>query len=194
MLVIIVESMGVPNSTVLKTRMEEKLFTSKVKARWATTSLNEPFSGSTTSGEIRVLCGLTGQYHRLTVDNASQCLPNKIALAGYTTTGMHGFTSQMFDRATWWPTIGINNRFFAEQLSNSGNFCGHAFPGICDKDLIIRAVNIAGQPKQFVYLLTLNSHLTLLPTEIPLYLQVLCKQESAGTQACQLIAQLGNVL
>jgi hypothetical protein len=194
MLVIIVESMGIPNAPILQSWLEQQLFTSSVRSRWATSSSIERFSGTTTFGELRVLCGLSGHYTRLNQNTASGCLPARFAVEGYATTGMHGFTSQMFDRAEWWPSIGMGSRLFAEQLARREHLCGDAFPGVCDDYMVALATKQADQPKQFVYLLTLNTHLPLVPSPIPQDLLHLCATASVGDSACQLISQLGTLL
>lgn len=193
-LIVLVESMGIPSAPALKSWLDNQLFTTQTKSRWMTSSTAELFSGSTTSGELRVLCGLSGHYTSLTQSNTSGCLPVRMAADGYTTTGMHGFTSQMFDRSKWWPTIGLKSRFFAEQLIQSDRVCGEAFPGACDEYLIDKAVKQADQPKQFTYVLTLNTHLPLVSKSIPMDLLKLCRDTSTSESACQLNAQLGAVL
>ena len=113
---------------------------------------------------------------------------------GYATTGMHGFTSQMFDRAVWWPSIGLKSQFWAEQLSTPDNICRSAFTGVCDNYLIAKATNQVDRSKQFVYLLTLGTHLPLMDSPISSDLQKLCTQAEIDTSACQLVSQLGSVL
>jgi hypothetical protein len=193
-LVVIVESLGRPVPAKLQAWLEDQIFTSKVKSRWRTTSTIESFAGSTTYGELRVLCGLSGHYRRITVENAQKCLPYTASLDGYETTGYHGFTSQMFERSKWWPSIGLNSRYFAESLASSTPMCAGAFPGVCDDAMITLASLQADKPRQFVYLLTLNTHLPLEHTDVPSSFRSLCSLEAFDDLACELVFLLGNTL
>jgi hypothetical protein len=193
-LVIIVESMGRPLSPKLQLWLEQQIFVDNITSRWETTASYEHFYGSTTGAELRVLCSLFGSYSSINVTNASNCLPNRLNAAGYNTTGLHGFTSQMFNRQYWWPIIGLHSQIFAEQKLASNSICGGAFPGICDADMISKAVSIADKPKQFVYLLTLNTHLPLEKKILPNNFLNLCHTESVDISSCEMVFSLGELL
>jgi hypothetical protein len=193
-LLLVVESMGMPIAQPVRDWMTRRIASADIRHRWDVAVGAEPFSGSTTYGELRVLCRLAGHYSRLTPADARQCLPAAYARDGYRTTGLHGFSKRMFDRAEWWPTVGFQESLFLEQLGSHGDECGSAFPGLCDKALITRAVGIADKPRQFVYALTLNTHLPLEPMPVPEDLQRLCQSASVADSACQLVSQLGQVL
>ena len=65
---------------------------------------------------------------------------------------------------------------------------------MCDRYLAQIAIDRTVAPRQFVYLLTLNTHLPLSPSHIPLDLQRLCEMEHTGPFACQLLSQQGALL
>lgn len=193
-LVVVVESMGLPTAQPLHDWMTRRIASADVRRRWNVAVGAEKFSGSTTYGELRVLCRLSGHYSRLTPADASQCLPAAYARDGFSTTGLHGFSEKMFDRGQWWSTLGFQQSLFVEQLGSRDSECGSAFPGLCDKILIARAVGIADRPRQFVYALTLNTHLPLDPRPVPEDLRQLCLSSQVADPSCQLISQLGQVL
>ena len=123
------------------------------------------YYGSTTNAELRELCGQWGVYSEFDFAGA-RCLPQIYAAAGYQTRAMHSFTSNLFERASWYPKLGFDRIEFAPELESAGvRGCGGLFPGACDDDvprLIGERLKAAENP-QFVYWLTLNSHLPVLP-------------------------------
>lgn len=124
------------------------------------------FTGSTISGEMRELCHeRTGAY--LTSDafvGHAPCLPARYRDAGYQTTAFHGFRASMFQRSAWYPALGFTGQRFLGDMTGLP-VCEGAFFGACDEavagliDEQLRA-HAAGQlPPQFLYWVTLNSHL-----------------------------------
>jgi len=145
----------------------EKLLTAwiendELKARYRVETGYTTFYGSTTAAEIRELCGRWQEFDALLEQSQADCLPARLALAGYQTTALHGFTGDMFDRRIWYPNIGFQRLLFFEQMHRAGDrVCRGVFTGLCDVqvgdrvDEILRQSN--GQP-QFVHWLTLNTH------------------------------------
>jgi hypothetical protein len=122
-----------------------------------------PYHGSTNDGILRELCQLEGSYSRLQTVEARICIPQRLRRRGYSTTAYHGFSSRLFDRASWFPWLGFEGIEFEEQLIGEGEaeHCGGVLYGLCDDRLVARVVressSTATSPR-FVYLLTLNSH------------------------------------
>lgn len=120
------------------------------------------FSGATTSGEIRELCGLQGDSYEIKSFIAKhECLPSKLIDLGYKTSGFHYFYKSSFNRDVWWPKIGLSNIYFLDYYnSKKRKLCGGFLNGGCDRQLISDLFeSIDNQSKSFSYALTLNSHL-----------------------------------
>lgn len=167
LMVVIVESLGQP---VGDADMQRLLFARyrqpDVARRFSLSTGTTTYYGSTTSGEVRELCGRWGDYYDLLERRDDQCLPAQLRRQGYDTTAYHSFTSAFFERATWYPHIGFEKRVFGEGLTAAGlETCGGVFPGACDRDVphVIAARLKAAERPQFVYWLTLNSHLPVPP-------------------------------
>jgi hypothetical protein len=194
-LFVIVESMGVHNDPVVRQWLQDQLFPQSLAGRYTLAHQNVVSRGGTASGEMRRLCGLEGSYRALTEEAGQQCIPTKYAGAGWNTLGLHGFSENMFDRRFWWPTIGLQELRFAEQLGQDmTRRCGAAFHGICDQDLLAIATSRAQRPKTFVYALTLNSHLPLAPLHIEQNLADVCSRARAGDDVCTLLAYISTAL
>lgn len=164
---ILVESWGQIDSDPAFTRaIVTPLLSRNIAARYTVTMGSVPFHGSTTNAELRELCGVRGNYRDLFTLPRRRCVPDTFQGMGYQVTGMHGFFGDMFDRTSWWPRIGIRHALFLDSFRRTGvvRRCGTAFPGVCDADLIGAMGDQLGKPRQFVYGLTINSHLPLPPT------------------------------
>lgn len=161
---VLVESWGqIDDRPALTRAIVAPLLTRKIAARYDVRLGSIGFRGSTTSAELRELRGLRGSYRDLFNLPRFRCLPDTFHAMGYDVTGMHGFHGDMFDRTSWWPYLGIQRHVFMDDLRRVGNVrtCGTAFPGVCDEDLIRAAADRLRSSHQFVYALTLNSHLPL---------------------------------
>jgi len=138
-----------------------------VAKRYQVTRGSLPFSGSTVSGELRALCGMRGSpVDAETADRLPPCLPRLLHERGYETLSFHGNRASFFDRARWYPLLGFDLSYFAEELDalpgGPPAECGVLLRGACDAD-VARAIRgelarPAPRPK-FVYWLTLSSHL-----------------------------------
>lgn len=192
---VLVESMGLPLDPGVLGWLTSTLNTHRLQARWRIRQSEEGFQGSTTYGELRTLCGLQVHYSRLDDQLSQSCLPRQLAAMGVTSSGIHGFGLRMFDRHEWWPRIGL----LPWQWSDAGlpMGCNRAFPGVCDRAVIARAVQEAQQPAHFVYALTLDTHLPLdvklMPPPQP-ELKTACDASGTSLQACRLVQRLGGVL
>jgi hypothetical protein len=194
-LFVIVESLGVPRNPALRDWLETQLTGSGLSEFYRIQKATLPFSGATTSGELRSLCALKGRYQDLDATIGTECLPSQMRSLGLSTTGLHGFSGQMFDRKSWWPMIGIQTfQFVDSPLIKDLPLCGSVFHGLCDEQLIKNAVDQAIIAKQFVYLLTLNTHVPLTSQRLPSDLTSLCEQWEQNHQACEMVSALGAVL
>lgn len=167
LMVVIVEALGQP---VGNPEMERLLFAryraAAVTDRFELKTGTTTYYSSTTSGEIRELCGRWGDYYDLLDRNDDGCLPARLRRRGFETSAYHSFTGEFFDRTTWYPHIGFDRRVFAEELVGEGlRECGGVFPGACDRDVprVLAARLKQARRPQFVYWLTLNSHLPVPP-------------------------------
>lgn len=150
------------------------------------------FKGATTAAELRVLCGLVGDYRVLLAGAVpAECAPAASAAQGRPAVAVHSFRGGMFERATWWPRIGFGETLFEPELSARGvPRCGGPFAGSCDREAlaVVRAA-LAGPPR-FVYFLTLNTHLPLhARTTVDPALADLCERDRVPADVCQLTAE-----
>ena len=129
-----------------------------------------PFYGPTVAGEARELCGSAMGFGLLSATAAelNGCLPENMHRKGYHSTAVHGYHARMFDRGEWYRRIGFDESWFLDRLQQEGlPVCPGPFPGICDAAASAwigdRLQRDADSP-QFVYWVTLNSHL---PVPVP---------------------------
>lgn len=160
-MIVVVEAMGLPTERSLRARLDAIWTRPELAERFQISQGDTTFYSSTTKGEIRELCGRWGDYGEI-VAPAPDCLPATLARRGYATHAYHGFSPTFFDRDRWYPLIGFEQMSFGDAIEARGaGHCPNVFPGACDRDiprLIGRDLAAAKRP-QFVYWLTLNSHL-----------------------------------
>lgn len=161
--VIVVEALGQPTAPEEKRLFEAAWHRPGWAARYDMRTGLSPFFGSTTSGELRELCGKWSDHVRFDFDHAD-CLPGRFRAAGYATSAIHSFGGGLFGRSEWYPKLAFDKVEFAGELFSQGvGTCDGVFPGACDEEvppIIGRRLAEATQP-QFVYWLTLNSHLPI---------------------------------
>ncbi|MFZ0799051.1 MAG: sulfatase-like hydrolase/transferase [Terriglobales bacterium] len=160
---VIAESYGLMLDPASAARLTSPYRDTELTRRFSVTLGEVKFHGSTVPAEFRELCGL-GVGVTDHPDDLSKCLPTLFQRRGYQTTSFHGFTSHMFDRRTWYPQIGFTRSVFLEQMAQDPGMqhCPGVFTGICDADVARRIGDrlVRHQEKlQFIYWLTLNSHL-----------------------------------
>jgi len=70
----------------------------------------------------------------------------------------------IFERHRWYPLVGFRHSIFGDQLLKSGaRLCPNVFTGACDRDVpafVAKQLARTSKP-QFIYWLTLNSHLPI---------------------------------
>jgi hypothetical protein len=160
---VVVESMGIFRDPELAKRLVAPLTTGPVADRYHVTVEEIPFNGHTIEAEYRELCGI--QLLAYGEQDFPKCLPGYLNELGYETTGLHGFTNQFYNRYRWYPKMGFDHVEFAEDMQAAGinSRCGSGFKGICDAsvaEILHQQLLKPGKP-QFVYWMTLNSHLPL---------------------------------
>lgn len=164
LIIVLVEALGVPLNPGEKALFEADWNRPEWRSRYDVTRGAVPYHGSTTSGELRELCGIWGDYHSVDFGQLD-CLPERYARAGYRAEALHGFDGGFFDRTAWWPRLGFAKVNFGDDLLAQGaEPCGGVFPGACDNSvlpLLAQRLRGAKQP-QLLYWVTLNSHLPVL--------------------------------
>ncbi|MFC0243736.1 sulfatase-like hydrolase/transferase [Rhodopseudomonas telluris] len=167
---VMVESLGYLRDPAARARIAAPLRDPGLAKDYVVTSGQTTYFGSTTSGEMRELCGTRMFYKDYVAQDADRCLPDRLAQRGYATVAVHGFVGGMFERHQWYPTIGFDRSLFgAELIKTTGRVCGDSFRGACDADLapLLAAAQPAdaGNAPRFVYWLTLNSHVPVAPDQ-----------------------------
>lgn len=168
-ILIIMESFGLnSDSTAFKTILNPLKM---LKNDYDIRIFKERFFGGTVPAETKELLGLVGvRYYdikniaKLYVNNS---VPYILSKYGYTTIGIHGFTEMNFDRYIWWNKIGLQKTIFINDLHKKNrDLIGTIFRGAFDIDALEYMSNLEkdlnDQKKPyFIYLLTLNAHLSL---------------------------------
>lgn len=163
LVMVMVESLGAPAGNAELDRLIFARYDDPaVRARFAVSTGTTTYYGSTTSGEIRELCGRWGDYYDLVARADGTCLPARLARQGYEASAWHSFDGSFFARRDWYPNIGFEDLRFRDDLVKRGaETCGGVFPGACDRDVprqLAAHLKAADKP-QFLYWLTVNSHL-----------------------------------
>ena len=171
LLIVMVEGLGRYADPEIQALILEPFRRPDVESRYEVRTGDVPFYGSTDSGEIRELCDQWRGHGDFLLEPSPDCLPAKLAAAGYLTTAVHGFTSKFYKRNEWFPKIGFERMLFAEELHKEGDRqCGPVFRGVCDSDIADRVGAILKDSEErprFVYWLTLNTHLPIGQDETP---------------------------
>lgn len=192
-LLLLVESFGRFEDPTIRKLLDDALLIPEISEYWNVEILDEMFSGSTTYGELRTLCGVAGHYSRLTPLEGMSCIPSLAKAMGYETVGLHGFTSRMFDRDQWWPSVGLSRSMFSHDFPNA-SICEGAFTGICDADVIHKAIDLTQKKNQFIYALTLNTHLPLNDVKVPSAVKNICLQRNLADRSCNMLSALIHLL
>jgi len=163
-LLVIVESLGLFNEDSMNQLLFEPLMSSDLREKFEIKQGEVPFAGSTYAGEMRELCGIKTHFP-FDVSQVKNCLPEKFKMKGYHTVSFHGYYGEFYYRKEWYPKIGFEESNFLNNLKEEFvRTCGMAFPGVCMEDMaqkVHQQLLAFDNKKQFVYWLTLQSHLPL---------------------------------
>lgn len=162
--VILVEGLGLPTLAPERPMFDADWARAKWSKRYIVRHGRVPYYGSTTNGELRELCDAWGRYDRFDFADA-HCLPAVYRAAGYQTMAIHSFYGTFFDRNKWWPKLGFERmKFKPELLAAGARECGGIFPGACDEDIPAQIGERlkAAKEAQFIYWVTLNTHLPVI--------------------------------
>ncbi len=171
---VLLESWGLSNDPSLESTLVSPYSQPEVLARYRVSTGTVAFKGPTLGGEGRELCGTDIGFRLMAAKKSDpkSCLPDWLAAQGYHNVALHGLDGRFFERMDWYPRIGFNEMFFRDQFKQQGlSECFGAFTGICDADIARWIGNRLSKPQsqpQFVYWVTLNSHL---PVPVPSPLQ-----------------------
>jgi hypothetical protein len=161
-IVVIVESLGVPSNPADKALFDRIWNKQAWSARYDVSEGVTPYYGSTTTAEMRELCGLWADVPEVDF-GSTRCLPWKFRDAGFRTVAMHSFDGAMFQRQSWYPKVGFEKRLFMDDLLKlHATRCSGIFDGVCDRDvphIIGNYLRANSDKPNFVYWLTLNAHL-----------------------------------
>ena len=197
LMLVLVESMGQPQSEAIRAWLVSQLQNERLDLRWHLRHGEEAYRGATTRGELRVLCGLDGSYKLIHQDVAPTCLPDLLNSGDFDSVGYHGFQLAMFDRQSWWKTLGLTAYQPAYKDAVPGvKDCHNVFHGVCDAEVLREAVKHVQADRRFSYVVTLDTHLPLPSTAgiIPEEVRALCMRERMPISACELVNQLGGTL
>jgi phosphoglycerol transferase MdoB-like AlkP superfamily enzyme len=143
-----------------------------ISARYKLVQGNVAFHGSTVAGESRELCGQDLGFGIL---NGSpqlfqECLPRQFKAMGFHTIAAHGNSGYFFRRSDWYGRMGFDETQFRSDFHRQGlPECVGAVLGTCDAAIaqwIGTKLGDGRSSPQFVYWVTLNSHLPV-PVPVP---------------------------
>ncbi len=152
----------------------------RVENRYTIESGTLDWNGSTFRGEVRELCWQSRdgvQFGPL-----PPALPTVLKSLHYESCSFHGFYKTVYERDRYYPMMGFDRSIFLNEMRKSGDvpLVGTLFHGATDSYVASMVHQQILQPgKQFVYWLTLSSHL---PINVPFAKQIASpeQQEMAG--------------
>jgi hypothetical protein len=168
-LLILVESWGLLRDTGLESELTKPLYACASKKGLDVREGVTNYKYLTQIAEMREITGFFRTFSSVDSTFARQhSLFYEKRLQGYTVIGVHGYSGGFYDRTRWWPVLGVQHMFFAEQLSKLQlPFGGNPFfRGAEDTAIgkwIFQHAEEQGTEKQFYYWVTLNTHLPLVP-------------------------------
>lgn len=191
---IVVESLGLPNDPALRRALLAPLLdAADLHANYDIQHGKLSSVGSTIHGEIRALCGGT-LAHGLFDDGNHDCLPLRMASAGYSTQAIHANAASVYGRNIWYRKIGFQQYSAGDtEPALTGNV-GKRWGTLLDGETITWASSTAFAPghPHFNYLLTVSTHLPAEP--LPGATPVDGCIEKATAHACLHLANLRLVI
>ena len=163
--VILVEAQGLLKNRDDMRRVLAPLIDSALQSRYTIKTGAVRFYGATMFGELRTLCRIYLPHATpANLPRLEQCLPNELRGHGYETVSYHGFYRWFYERDRWYPAVGFQRSYFAEDLmplAPPSARCGMGFQILCDlwiADQVEHDLLMPGARSKFVYWLTVNSH------------------------------------
>ncbi|HET7348757.1 MAG TPA: sulfatase-like hydrolase/transferase [Acidobacteriaceae bacterium] len=165
---ILVESWGQDENGSINRQLLAFYDTPEIRDHYRIVTGAVPFTGGTAAGEIRELCAsrLGVSVIHAAASDLIGCIPYRFRDKGYRTESVHGYLSHMYLRYSWHPKLGFDQSWFLAELHGQGlRDCPGAFPGICDAQVArwigdrLTAESAAKGPPEFLFWITLNSHL-----------------------------------
>ena len=170
-LFIIAESWGVARQKEVQQFMLQKIYEQQENFEFINDGSFDA-SGSTVQAELRELCQLQVMngyaLSKTPNEKFSSCLGNIFKDKGYQTVAMHGASSQLYDRFSWYQKAGFQKILFAESMPANMKRC-YAFNGVCDSEirkLVANEFQLVKNQKIFLYWLTLTSHAPYEPDDL----------------------------
>ncbi|HEY0673717.1 MAG TPA: hypothetical protein VGD27_15670 [Longimicrobiales bacterium] len=155
---VMVESWGVLADSAAHQQLLDIFHTPELRARYHIRTGVVPFSGGTTSGELRELCGMLTDYLVLNDAIIRDCLPNQLRRRGFSTVALHGYKPEYYSRHKWYPRF-FDRILFEDSLALSAKRCGTQFRGICDREVFEAfAREVRGGERQLTYWLSIDAH------------------------------------
>lgn len=167
---VVVESWGLASDASLRNALVSPYMDAEILRRYKVLQGQVPFYGSTIPAEARELCGNQIGFKLIdaTAHDLESCLPSHLSNLGYYDVAVHGMNGNLFDRASWYRSIGFQERFFHEELKREGvPDCDGAFVGSCDASVAEWIGQYLAQDAVhplFIHWMTLSSHL---PVPVP---------------------------
>ncbi len=163
---VLVESWGLLRDPRLASALTSGYDDAGFRSKYTVSYGAAPFIGPTIAGEARELCHSQMEFKLLDISPARSetCLPDYFHGRNYRDIAVHGYVGGMFNRSTWYKTIGFDQMWFLHDLRQEGlPVCNGAFPGICDGSIAqwigSTLLPASASRPEFVYWVTLNSHL-----------------------------------
>lgn len=164
-MLVLVESWGLLKDSALQQSMTEAL---KEVATEKGYTIHEGITEFRYLTQISEMRELTGYYTSFAAPDSvfmrKHSLLYEKQKQGYEVSGVHGYGSGFYNRRKWWPELGVQRMYFAEEFTKLDlPFGGNAFFRGAEDTAIIRWIfeNSVPGKKEFYYWLTLNTHLPL---------------------------------
>jgi hypothetical protein len=170
LVVIVVESWGIETDPNIANALTQPYLQPELLSQYRVVQGEVRFYGSTVAAEARELCGrkFGPQIESASSQDLQGCVPGRLAALGYSSVGLHGMDQEMFRRKIWYRSLGFQEEWFRDRFRQQElPDCPGAFVGTCDAavaDWMAHRLTTASDRPDFVYWMTLNSHL---PVPIP---------------------------
>lgn len=124
-MLIIVESFGMIDDSIKRTKFQESISAVFRSNNWYTSWGKTVFTGSTTRAELRELLNCIGDYRYFIDSKQSKQVKSIFNIKkrqGYTINAIHSYKANMFERSIWWKNIGADATYFLEDVQLANNY------------------------------------------------------------------------